>query len=268
MSPLTRRDALRLSAALAFTPLTRAAGAGGGFDFIAVNDLHFSDEQCVPFFQNVAARMRESAPNAVLALISGDLADRGTPEQYAALRACLAPLGVPIFPVPGNHDYLTDDDRTAYDAAFPGRLNYLHTHGGWQFIGLDTTQGMDFSDTLIPAATLAWCDENLPRLDPRAPTVAFTHFPLGPGTTYRPRNADALLARLGQLELRGTFSGHWHGLNEQRIRRADVLVNRCCARVRENRDGSPLKGWTVGHAAPDGTLTHRFCALAAEENTR
>ena len=262
MKFLTRRDALRLTAALACTPLARAAVAEDGLEFIAVNDLHFSDEMCVPFFQNVVARMRESAPKAVLALISGDLADRGTPEQFAALRACLDRLGVPVFPVPGNHDYLTDDDRTAYDTAFPGRSNYVHTHGGWQFIGLDSTQGMDFDGTEISAAALAWCDENLPKLDARAPTVAFTHFPLGPGTTYRPRNADALLARLDKLNLRGTFSGHWHGLNEQHIHNADVIVSRCCARVRENRDGSPLTGWWVCHAAPDGTLTRRFIALA------
>ena len=265
MHPLTRRDALRLTAALAFTPLSRAADAEPGFDFIAVNDLHFSDEKCTPFFQNVVARMRESAPKAVLCLISGDLADRGTPAQFTALGACLDQLGVPVFPVPGNHDYFTDDDRTAYDAAFPGRSNYVHTHRGWQFIGLDTTQGMDFDGTVISAATLDWCDENLPKLDPRAPTVAFTHFPLGPGTVYRPTNADALLTRLDKLNLRGTFSGHWHGLNEQHIRNADVVVNRCCARIRENRDGSPLKGWWVCRAAPDGTLTHRFAALAPPE---
>ena len=265
MLPITRRDALRLTAALAITPLARAAEAEGGFDFIAVNDLHFSDEKCTPFFQNVVARMRESAPKAVLCLACGDLADRGTAEQFAGLRACFDRLGFPVFAVPGNHDFVTDDDRTAYDAAFPGRLNYVHTHLGWQFIGLDSTQGTDFDGTVISAATLAWCDENLPKLDPRAPTVAFTHFPLGPGTVYRPRNADALLARLGKLNLRGTFSGHWHGINEQRIREADVVVNRCCARIRENRDGSPLKGWWVCRAAPDGTLTRRFTALAPAE---
>ena len=209
--------------------------------------------------------MKESAPQAVCCLVSGDLADGGTAKQFAGLRTCLDDLRVPVLPVPGNHDYVTDDDRTAYDAAFPGRLNYVHQHGGWQFIGLDSTQGTAFDGTEISAATLAWCDDAFPKLDPRTPTVAFTHFPLGPGTVFRPRNADALLARLDKLNLRGTFSGHWHGLNEQHIHNADVVVNRCCARIRENRDGSPLKGWWVCRAAPDGTLTRRFTALQPPE---
>lgn len=261
MNSLTRRDALRLTAALAFTPLSRAADAVEAFDFIAVNDLHFSDEECTPFFQGVVARMKETAPKAALCLLAGDLADLGTPEQYAGLRACLDQLPCPRFAVPGNHDYLTDEDRSAYDTAFPGRTNYVHKYLGWQFIGLDSTQGLDFTGTLISDKTLAWCDENFPKLDPRAPTVAFTHFPLGPGTVFRPRNADALLGRLAKLNLRGTFSGHWHGLNEQRLRDADVVVSRCCARIRGNRDGSPLKGFWVCRAAPDGTLTRRFAAL-------
>ena len=266
---LTRRDALRLASAplvaLGLPRFAQAGEAAPGFTFIAVNDLHFSDAECAPFFRNVVARMKASAPAAAFCLMAGDLADRGTAAQYAPLREIFAGLGVPLHAVPGNHDYLTDRDRSAYDAAFPGKLNYTFQHRGWQFIGLDSTQGTDFDETKISQATLAWLDATLPKLDPAAPTVVFTHFPLGPGTVYRPRNAGALLERLGKLNLRGTFSGHWHGLNEQRLDAAELIVNRCCARIRGNRDGSPLKGWWVCKASANGTLTHRFAALPAEE---
>ena len=164
-----------------------------------------------------------------------------------------------------HHDFTLDGNRAAYDAAFPGKLNYAFQHGGWQFLALDSTQGTDFDETNISAATLAWLDATLPKLDASAPTVAFTHFPLGKGVTYRPLNADAVLARLGTLNLRATFSGHWHGLNEQRLDHADLIVSRCCSRVRGNRDGSPLKGWWVCHATPDGTITHKFSALPIEK---
>lgn len=266
---ITRREALRLaSAPLIASSLTRFASAAetaNGFTFIAVNDLHSFSEACAPFFQTVVTKMRESAPNAAFCLISGDLADGGEPAQYAIVRAAFDGLRVPLHPVPGNHDFIKDGDRTGYDTAFPDKLNYTFNHGGWQFIGLDSTQGIDFEETNISPATLAWLDSTIPALDPATPTVAFTHFPLGKGTTYRPLNADALLEKLGKLNLRATFSGHWHGLNEQRLDHADLIVNRCCARIRGNRDGSPLKGWWVCHAAPDGTLTHKFATLPIEK---
>ncbi len=264
---LTRRAALRLAAGplLALGASRFAQAADEGFTFIAVNDLHFFDEECAPFFRNVVARMRESAPKAAFCLLAGDIANDGTAAQYAIMRESFARLGVTLHAVPGNHDYVTDLDRTAYDAAFPGQLNYVFQERGWQFIGLDSTQGTDYDRTRISDATLAWLDATLPKLDAAVPTVAFTHFPLGAGVVYRPLNADDVLTRLRRLNLRGTFSGHWHGLNEQRLGRADLIVSRCCARIRGNRDGSPLKGWWVCNAAPDGTLTRRFAALATEE---
>ena len=267
---LTRRAALRLVSApllaLGAGQFAQAAEVAEGFTFIAVNDLHFSDEECAPFFRNVVARMRESAPKAAFCLMAGDIADGGTAAQYAPLREIFAGLGVPVQAVPGNHDYVTDLDRAAYDAAFPGKLNYVFQERGWQFIGLDSTQGTDYDRTRISEATLSWLDGTLPKLDDAVPTVAFTHFPLAAGVIYRPLNADDVLAALRKLNLRATFSGHWHGLNEQRLDRADLVVNRCCARIRGNRDGSPLKGWWVCHAAPEGTLTRRFVALAGEES--
>ncbi len=214
----------------------------------------------------VAAKMRESAPDAAFCLMAGDIANDGEAAQYAGLRTAFAGLEMPLHPVPGNHDFTIDGERTSYDAAFPGKLNYMFQHGGWQFIGFDSTQGLDFDQTNISPATLAWLDSTIPTLDASAPTVAFTHFPLGKDVIYRPLNADAVLEKLRKLNLRATFSGHWHGLNEQRLERAELIVNRCCARVRGNRDGSPLKGWWVCRAMPDGTLTRRFVALPFVKN--
>jgi len=269
---LTRRTALRLVStpivAFGLGRIVRAADKAQGFTFIAVNDLHYFDDECAPFFRNVVAQMRASAPEAAFCLIAGDVADGGEAAQLVALRDIFRGLEMPLHPVPGNHDFRFDNDRKDYDAIFPDKLNYVFRHNGWQFIGLDTTQGTDFDETLVAASTLAWLDATLPTLDASTPTVAFTHFPLGEGVTYRPRNAGVVLEKLRTLNLRAAYSGHWHGLNEQRVGDAEVVTNRCCARIRGNRDGSPLKGWWVCHAAPDGRLTRRFAALEIANTTR
>src|SRR5678815_4652418 len=53
--PLTRRTALRLASApivtLGLSRFVRAADKAQGFTFIAVNDLHYFDDECAPFFR-------------------------------------------------------------------------------------------------------------------------------------------------------------------------------------------------------------------------
>jgi hypothetical protein len=170
---------------------------------------------------------------------------------------------MPLLPVPGNHDFDSAESRAGYDAVFPGKLNYSLEHRGWQFVGLDTTMGTKYDKTTIAEATLAWLDETLPKLSATAPTVAFTHFPLGEDVTYRPLNAPAVLERILKLNLVAAFSGHWHGASERKTASAMLTTSRCCARVRNNADRSPLKGWFVCEARADGTLARRFVEFQA-----
>src|SRR5687768_3126605 len=91
----TRRQMLRLLApavALGLAPggRVRAADTTTGrepkFSFIAVNDLHFFDEQCMPWFQRVVQQMKESAPSADFCLISGDVSDLGGADALRTVR--------------------------------------------------------------------------------------------------------------------------------------------------------------------------------------
>jgi Icc protein len=52
-------------------------------------------------------------PDAVL--VSGDLADGGTPAEYERVRELLAPLPMPVHVLPGNHDALDWDGPYAAD---------------------------------------------------------------------------------------------------------------------------------------------------------
>jgi len=50
-----------------------------------------------------------------LVVATGDLTDAGRAEEYAHLRELLAPLRMPVYFIPGNHD-----ERGALRAAFSG----------------------------------------------------------------------------------------------------------------------------------------------------
>ena len=266
---LTRRAFLSAlpPAVAAFLVAARAradAGARGEpFTFFQINDLHYLHEDCGRWFRSMVEQMKASAPKAELCLICGDLADQGAESALNSVKEIFAVLGMPVLPVPGNHDYTPKESRDGYDAVFPGKLNYSIDHRGWQFVGLDTTMGTKYDKTSIAESTLAWMDEALGRLSNTAPTVVFTHFPLGEGVSYRPLNAAALIERLLKLNLVAVFSGHWHGASERKSGNAVLTTSRCAARVRNNADKSPLKGWFVCEALPDGTLTRRFVEFQA-----
>jgi hypothetical protein len=260
--PLSRREFLRFGGAtLALSSAQSLAAAPEHFEFIVVNDTHYIGEECREWHGRVAQAMKASCPHAAFCAFAGDVSDGGDEPALRAIREIYGIIGCPLAPVPGNHDHISDSDRSGYEAVFPGRLNYAFQHGDWQFLAIDSTQGVHSSDTQISEATLTWLDQAIPKLDPKKPVFAFTHFPLADGADLRPLNADEVVRRLLRVDLRWIHSGHWHGEKIDRHGLAILSINRCCARLRGNRDGSPLKGWHVYRATPAGELTRRFVEI-------
>jgi 3',5'-cyclic AMP phosphodiesterase CpdA len=162
-----------------------------------------------------AIRHRPGRPDAVV--VSGDLADHGSPEEYALIKAELARLGVPVHVVPGNHD-----DRRALRSCFglPGEdaapVSYAADAGPLRLILLDSTvPGEDRGD--IGLEQLGWLDTTL-AADPARPTLLVMHHP--PLLTGVPAWDSIGLAEAGRLELarlvaqhpqvRGMVAGHLH----------------------------------------------------------
>ncbi|HYE91162.1 MAG TPA: phosphodiesterase [Terriglobales bacterium] len=118
----------------------------------------------------------EPRPDVVLA--TGDLVDGGTPAEYARLRHLLAPLPMPVYLIPGNHD-----DRDALRLAFPDHA-YLPREGFIQYVVDDGPLRLIALDTLIPGkaggevddARVRWLDARLAEA-PAKPTVVFMHHP-------------------------------------------------------------------------------------------
>lgn len=274
IAAISRREMLKLSAGTLLSSglwpgQLRADGngkGGNGWSFIAVNDLHYDDAACGPWFQKVVTAMKISAPDAEFCLLGGDQANTGKAEQLGPLRDILKGLGIPTYATPGNHDIADNGSRRAYDDLFPGQLNQFFEHRGWQLIGVDSTEGTRYRDTSIEPPTLAWLDERLPKLDRAKPTILWTHFPLGAGVNYRPLNADQLLERFLEFNLQAALSGHWHGLSEKPWQNAILTTNRCCARVRGNHNRSTEKGWFVCRVA-DGKITREFVQIPEELRT-
>lgn len=250
----SRREALRCLSASTLLALGLWPGClhvnnerpPGSFRFHVINDTHCVSPECTPYLQGVVAQMKRE--ESAFCLHLGDLTDKGDREHMETVREIFKQLPGPVYPVIGNHDYLSQNDRSGYVAAFPTRLNYHFTYGGWQFVGLDTTEGLHYEKTSVPTETFRWLDEELPRLERRRPTVLFTHFPMAAGVNYRPLNAEALLERFLEFNLLAVYSGHFHGFTERTRQNTVLTTNRCCSLRRDNHDGTKEKGYFVCQA--------------------
>lgn len=156
--------------------------------------------------------------------MTGDLVDFAKPEEYAHLAALLAPLKIPFYLLPGNHD-----GRDALRAGFPTH-RYLGNDGFIQYAIEDWPLRLVAVDTLIPGegggevceVRLAWLDKTLAAA-PKKPTVVMMHHPPfrtgidfmdGHGLENREGFA-AVIARHPQVER--VIAGHLHRSIQCRI---------------------------------------------------
>ncbi len=129
--------------------------------------------------RDCVAHLNGLDPRPDVVLLTGDLVDFGRPEEYALLREILAPLAMPTYAIPGNHD-----ERGALRAAFhdheylrrdPEFLHYAIEDHPLRLVGLDTTiPGRPEGE--LCERRLAWLDARL-RAAPDRPTVLFMHHP-------------------------------------------------------------------------------------------
>jgi calcineurin-like phosphoesterase family protein len=234
------------------------------FPFICVNDLHYVDEGCLPFFQDMVKKMLKASPNSSLLIVVGDLTEHGTPEAESAMRDILKTTNLTVKVVPGNHDWADQTDRKAYEELFPDSLNYTFEHADWQFVALDSTDGVKYENTQVLPPTLDWVDANLPKLDKKKPLILFTHFPLGPDVKYRVTNADALLDRFREYNLRAVFNGHYHGYTEHTYANSLITTDKCCSFRRNNFDGTLEKGF-FACTTKDGAVTREFIEVSKHQ---
>lgn len=270
-SPLTHRQAtmysrrqlLRMTPAgllsLGLWPGVLAAGEKDNKEirFIVINDLHVTDRSCTDWLAGIVKEMKDH--KAELVILDGDLSEHGEAAQLTPVRDLFQTLGVPIRVVIGNHDWRSNSDRKAFDEVFPNSCNYTFDHGGWQFLGLDTSHGMR-SQVAVQSPTLTWLDSNLGKLDRNKPMVLFTHFPLGEKVPMRVSNPDAVYQRLKTFNIRAVFNGHHHGFTERKLRDVIITTNRCCSRKAGNHDGSKEKGYFIC-TAKDGVVMRKFVAV-------
>jgi Icc protein len=150
-----------------------------------ISDLHIKPPGSLAYgrvntanaLERCVATLNEFRPKPDLVVISGDLADTPTVEEYEYLVRLLAPLALPFVAIPGNHD-----SRELMRAAFPqvcafptGPLNQSVAVGALDLVLLDSSvAGKPHGE--LDAPTLQWLDAILASA-PDRPALLFLHHP-------------------------------------------------------------------------------------------
>jgi uncharacterized protein (DUF1810 family) len=177
---------------------------------VQLSDLHLRvDEDRAGPAGRLERAVRQVAalqPRASAVLLSGDLADAPASAAYEQAHELLAPLGIPLHAIPGNHD-----DRDLLRARFgPGpapagaRVHLAVSCGALRLVGCDSTRpGSDGG--ALGGAELRWLDETLGQ-QPQTPTLLALHHP--PVLTgVRCMDAIALAAE-DRIALEDLLGGH------------------------------------------------------------
>lgn len=151
-----------------------------------LSDLHIKSQESLAYGRVDTAKALERCvgslnafnPQLDFVVISGDLADTPTAQEYEYLKGLLAPLKVPFAAIPGNHD-----SRELMRATFPqgeyafpsGPLNQSRSVGGVDLLLLDSSVfGKPHGE--LDAPTLQWLQATLASSTNR-PALLFLHHP-------------------------------------------------------------------------------------------
>src|SRR5882757_160843 len=190
-----------------------------------ISDLHIKPPGALAYgrvdtakaLERCVATLNAFQPRPDLVVISGDLADTPTGEEYAYLKRLLAPLQLPFIGIPGNHD-----SRELMRAGFPdqpyaaasGALNQTRSVAGLEVILLDSSvPGKPHGELEVP--TLQWLDATLASSQERPALLFLHHPPFQAGIWHMDRqnlfNASELAAIVGKHpRVRLIAAGHVH----------------------------------------------------------
>jgi len=193
---------------------------------LQLSDLHIREPGRLAYGRLDTAPYLQQAVDSILRLpqqpdavvITGDLTDFGRAAEYAHLRSLLAPLGMPVYLMPGNHDDREQMRASFADHAYLGNSGFVQFSvavGGLQLVALDTVVPGASHGSLC-AQRLQWLADTLDQHRDRPVVIAMHHPPFATlighmddiGLLQGAAELEALVARHPNVER--IICGHLH----------------------------------------------------------
>lgn len=238
-----------------------------------LSDLHFGSRISEDKLRALISDVREQTPD--LAILSGDITDRGTMRQFRQAEEFVRALALPHVAVPGNREicpfapweYLIPSLAMNRYRSFFGdhdRILYVAEDRGIAIIGLNSVHPFPSWPGRISRPTRYWLKEQAERLKGLFKAL-FLHHPVIPvvrSSSYWAHNlsdAAEVLNICTQLDISLIMQGHKH-----RSSAAEVRIPERKARVVVSACGAPLMPyWDSSYQLID--IRGRFITIQTRE---
>ncbi len=224
--------------------------------WLHIGDLHITraGEENHRDLLRIVDFARGLPPGSVdFAVLPGDNADDGTPEQFALVRDAVAGLNLPLHILPGDHDFKSRGLDAFYDVLGAERLPKSVTVAGHRCLFLDVVSaGTGGPDFRLGEEQLAWAERELQQCEAAGQdAVIFMH-------TYPADlrgGAERLVALLAKPHVTCVDMGHTHYNELANDGRTIFMATRSTGQIEEGPPGFSI-------AAVDGRgVSWRFKAL-------
>lgn len=241
--------------------------------------LQISDTHILPEGERVAGQLDTAPPLARLVqrvtdiqaqvggidavLVTGDLSEDGSPASYERFKRLIAPLDLPLFVIPGNHDARAPLRSAFADAGClndQGKLNWHRQVGALHLIGLDTlVEGQGAGE--LDEETLGFLQATLADIGTEPALLALHHPPFACGIEFMdeiglkstPALADILHRHAGAVRV---VCGHVHSMIVSSVGPCTAISapSPCSTFAFDTRSDAPVGFFDQG----DGCLLHRW----------
>lgn len=213
----------------AATTMSKAAAAetpAAPFTFVQISDSHLgfkkpANTDVIGTLQQAIGRIRALPDKPAFMIHTGDISHLSHPDEFDAAEKIISEAGLPVFYVPGEHDFLDEGRGKAYLERYgkgsKGTGWYSFDHNGVRYIGLNNVANVDALGH-IGRDQLDWLAKDVASLSSETPVVVFAHIPLwmvyptwGWGTDDG-AEALAILKRFASLTV---LNGHIHQIMQK-----------------------------------------------------
>ncbi len=147
-----------------------------------------------------------SLPDCKFVIISGDITQFGSHEQFALAKSILDELHPPLHIIPGNHDCKWSESGATEFWRVWGSDRFVFDAGGYCFIGMHEGPVMKMGDGHFAPQDLRWFDTTLAELPKGQPVIFVTHYPLNDQLD----NWFTVLDELKKYNTQAILVGHGH----------------------------------------------------------